>query len=426
MKIYNRIILIGIILVTSPLLAQEKELIYDDWVYDPNIRTITFHPKPVRPQDQFNAPIISIVQNQPLLLEFDHLNADYNDFRVRLIHCNADWTPSFYTNLEILDEYNEFNINDYDFSFNTRVDYVHYWFEVPQVKVSGNYLLVVFQNGDEDDYVLTRRFSVYENSTSITNRVVQSNNVSTRLANQQIDFSVNYSPLQVNNPFTQLKIIIRQNQRWDNAIQGLQPTMVRENIRTLDYFHVNNETNFQAGNEFRFFDLRTVDFNGQGVAKVERDPKEIRAYKYVDESRFGLPYSIQMQDDINGKFVVNNMDLGPGRGVLEGQYAKVFFLLESPVELEDDVYVLGQLTDWKRLPSNRMQYNKNKGMYELELLLKQAWYNYIYWVDSSNPYHFEGIRFETENEYEILVYFRPQGGRGDLLVGYSNFFSNLN
>jgi hypothetical protein len=33
--------------------------------------------------------------------------------------------------------------------------------------------------------------------------------------------------------------------------------------------------------------------------------------------------------------------------------------------------------------------------------------------------YFEGNHFQTENNYEIIAYYRPPGARGDFIVGYA-------
>ena len=58
-------------------------------------------------------------------------------------------------------------------------------------------------------------------------------------------------------------------------------------------------------------------------------------------------------------------------------------------------------------------------------LLKQGFYNYLYYVDGAeNPYAYDGNHFQTENQYEVLVYTRPIGERADLLVGYTEVQAN--
>ena len=56
------------------------------------------------------------------------------------------------------------------------------------------------------------------------------------------------------------------------------------------------------------------------------------------------------------------------------------------------------------------------------LFLKQGVYDYTYvWVDKTGKPDInalEGSYFETENDYQILVYYRPSGSRWEELVGY--------
>jgi hypothetical protein len=63
-------------------------------------------------------------------------------------------------------------------------------------------------------------------------------------------------------------------------------------------------------------------------------------------------------------------------------------------------------------------------MYHTQILLKQGFYNYAYVLVSPqdgkvNETYFEGSFFNTENHYEIIVYYRPVGSRTDLIVGYT-------
>ena len=72
-----------------------------------------------------------------------------------------------------------------------------------------------------------------------------------------------------------------------------------------------------------------------------------------------------------------------------------------------------------------MTYNASTGFYETSILLKQGFYNYMYFVKSPNLpyYYFEGSHQETQNRYEIFVYFREQGKIFDRIVGYRRFSS---
>jgi len=60
--------------------------------------------------------------------------------------------------------------------------------------------------------------------------------------------------------------------------------------------------------------------------------------------------------------------------------------------------------------------------------LKQGYYNYTYaWKDFSDnkikTYTFEGSYHETENDYQIFVYYGKTIDRYDQLIGYQKFNS---
>jgi hypothetical protein len=75
-----------------------------------------------------------------------------------------------------------------------------------------------------------------------------------------------------------------------------------------------------------------------------------------------------------------------------------------------------------------MRYNNESGMYETSLYLKQGYYDYTYIttdMNGGNPSleSTEGNSWETENNYTILVYYRPLGARADELIGYTRINS---
>ena len=401
-----------------------KTLEYVDKAYEANIRTVLLYPATGVIQDVVQSPVINIDENIPLVLEFDELLGEYDYYFMRLVHCNRDWQPSSIFDIDIVDGYNEFPINNYELSFNTRTQYIHYRAVVPRVKVPGNYLLVVYRGSNRDDVVLSQRFMAYRDMTDVAPTVGLSTGVIQRRVNQQIEFTVRYDRLEISSPLEQFYVMVRQNQRWDQTLADLRPTMVRESNKELEYRHFDLENNFKAGNEYRFFDLRTLNFNGQNVAKVELQPTYARAWLRRDIDRGAQAYAEYL--DINGQFVVNNVETGPDTRHIESDYVFVNFFLAADAPITGDVHVYGALSNWQANADNKMVYDAvNKG-YRAELELKQGWYNYTYLVKSNAlpEHHFEGSHFETENQYEVFVYYRPIGGRGDLLAGYFNILYN--
>jgi hypothetical protein len=75
-----------------------------------------------------------------------------------------------------------------------------------------------------------------------------------------------------------------------------------------------------------------------------------------------------------------------------------------------------------------MTFNYERKGYELNLLLKQGYYNYMYVLkEPSNPVAdetlIEGSHWETENDYTIMVYYRETGSLYDRLIAV-NFLNS--
>ena len=64
---------------------EPKKIIYDNHIYEPYIRTVQLYPvlnTGKSAQASLNPPVVKLQDNQPLMLEFDYLNPDYQFFRV--------------------------------------------------------------------------------------------------------------------------------------------------------------------------------------------------------------------------------------------------------------------------------------------------------------------------------------------------------
>jgi hypothetical protein len=72
-----------------------------------------------------------------------------------------------------------------------------------------------------------------------------------------------------------------------------------------------------------------------------------------------------------------------------------------------------------------MEYNKTSGLYEKAIILKQGFTNYQFTLaDSNGKVDFEnaidGNFFQTENNYDVLVYYRANNDRYDRVIGRGN------
>ncbi|MBI5916436.1 MAG: DUF5103 domain-containing protein [Bacteroidetes bacterium] len=114
---------------------------------------------------------------------------------------------------------------------------------------------------------------------------------------------------------------------------------------------------------------------------------------------------------------------------LQSEYADVLFQLYSPSEMyEQDIYIFGGLSDWQLKPEFRMTWNPLINSYVAKVNLKQGYYNYLYaalprGAEVPDFEETEGNWHETDNNYTVLVYYRPFGGRYDQLIGAYSFSS---
>lgn len=393
-------------------------LVLANRVYKPGIQSVQIYPF-TNESGASLAPAAVSLQGPPLILKFDELKPDFEQYNVRLVHCTWNWEQSALSTLQYLNSYNEFPVTGYDFSQNTIIPYVHYNFTVPRVKIPGNYVLVVYRNNSPDDIVLSRRFIVYNPRTRINIEQKLPAGPAERRENQQIDFTLNYGGLgNVIDPASQFKIVIKQNQRWDNAMAGLKPTGIREGLQEIEYEPFDKTNQFKGGNEYRFFDLRMVQARGQNVDRVYRDSTGYQAFLVVNKPFTGLAYT--SIDDLNGQYVITSMEYP--EPATSAEYVNVHFFLKTESRLPHPVYIGGELSSYLPVPPYLMSYDPELGGYLTDLLLKQGWYNYMFLLQGApNPYLLEGSFAETENLYEIIVYFRPAGEIYDEIVGYAAF-----
>lgn len=392
---------------------------WENQVVDKNVKTILFGKAGT--DDRY--PILSLSSSEALRLSFDILGNNSENLQYTLVHCDAEWNQTPMNPNEYLTGMNLDNITDFRFSTNTYVKYVHYNLNLPndnmRPKIAGNYVLKVFRNFDEQDLLLTRRMMVLSTSTQIEAIAKPATLAEFRYSRQEVTFTVGINPSQVINPLQDVKVVVMQNSRWDNAITGLKPQFVSNNKLEYNYL---DQCLFNGGNEFRFFDIRQLRQFSTNV-RSKRTDSVVHVILNIDESRGANQYFNYL--DYNGKRLVQNKE-GTNSDI-DGDYAYVNFYLSAAMGVPPDaeVYVFGEFSDWRLLPEYKMDYNRNRLRYDIEVPLKQGRYEYCYAIrnDNGKPDEttLEGNHFQTENEYMLLVYSRNLQYHYDELIGAQRF-----
>jgi hypothetical protein len=392
-----------------------------DAIHDSDIKTVLLYPfsgSLTAPARTLVPPVRQLNDNQPLILEFDDLSADYSQYHVKVKHCTADWEISVLNEIEYLQDFNDFIINDYEVSRNTKVPYFHYVFKVPEVRISGNYLLVLSKDSDRGDPILVKRFMVYEPFASATTEVRRPQDSEYWRTHQQIDFEVSYGNYGVRSAREEFKIIIRQNYQWSQTIKDLRPMTDNASTRKLFFRFFNNENIILAGNEFNFFDGRSTYTRGLGIAEVEQGSTDTF---WLNTQQKGSKVNFVEQRDYNGQFIIENREnQNPS---FSNDYVWVNFSVASPLLLDKEVYVVGEFNQWQLNEDNLLKYDRQKQIYETRKMMKLGVYDYRFVVkdiitNEVDYTYFSGNFTDTENVYELFIYHQPPTARAEILIGY--------
>lgn len=421
------IALISFLAISISLNAQQLQT-FSDKNYNDKVQTVLLHPV----TDSLAKPIINLGDMMGKLhLQFDVLSNDAPYMYYTFIHCNNDWTQqSDIQQIEYLAGFESDDIENYSFSLNTMVDYVHFDLLFPTEdmvpKISGNYLLIVFENElTPENIYFTRRFMIVDDKSNISVNIPRYPfDLSLGTDKQQIELSISYPDLFNSLAEQYSNVTIQQNGRWDNVVTGLKPTYVYPDY--LSYEN-NARTVFNSGNQYRRFNTSNLHNMPEQTRSVVMS-NDFYVVKLYNDQRRNLYAYVNEQDLFGEKIIYLERD---DRDVAtEADYVMVEFFLEwSPVMQNQDVYVLGAITDWNLDERNKMTYDYERKGYSLNLLLKQGYYDYIYAVKEKGQSMADvapiaGNFWETMNEYTIYLYLFNPTQNYDQLIGVKTVVSH--
>jgi len=397
----------------------------DNYVYHKNIQAVEFS----RAGFELADPVIALNSEERFRVGFDDLNRNFVQYYYQVVHCSANWEKSAIWTNEYLEGNEEEQVSTYEPSFNTRTTYTHYEFYFPNdrfvLKKSGNYILRVYSRDQQGNEInaFTRRFMVVDPKVTVNASIGRAGTSEDYETKQEVDFTINTEGYRIDAPYQDIKVVILQNWRWDNALTNLKPYMVRNSL--LDYSYDNGTNLFDGGNEFRRFDLKSIKFISEKVREITYNDTLFLVRLWESEKRTFREYTFE--DDINGKFLLKTDDEPSVSNY--GEYAMVKFYLpyEAPI-IEGNLYVAGGFNGWQYTPANKMEYNYRKKAYEASILFKQGYYNYLYILLPNNSKAgdatwVEGNHSITRNTYTILVYHRSRGELYDELIATGSFES---
>ena len=389
--------------------AQRNEIL------DKNIASLQV----VANNDWLSLPIITLNSNDFVNISFDDLTHEYHRYCYKIEHCEADWqTSSALFESDYIDGFASGNtIDDVQESTNTVQLYTHYNISFPnnkcRPKISGNYWVTIYDENDEKHVVCRAYFMIVEPSMGVHLNVTTNTDIDINGKHQQVEMAVDYGNNIVSNPQTQIKTVVMQNNRWDNAVVNARPQYIKAN--GLQWIHCKDFI-FDGGNEYRKFETLDVTHTTMGLESINWDGHNYHAWIWTDEPRPSYIYD----KDANGAFLIRNSDNIDND--VNSDYIITHFRLKTP-QIPYPIYINGFFTNDRFLPQYEMKWNEKNQQYEGELLLKQGYYSYQYLMMNPEgklkPVPSEGNFYQTENTYQALIYFKANGDRTDRLVGYT-------
>ena len=414
---FKKILFLGIILFSSVCAFSQDAFQYRNKIYKEGIKTVLFY----RAGWEFTYPVLELNSGKQLILEFDDLNNSVTDYYYTIIHCSSDWQPSDLNPIEYVSGYEEEQIDDFENSFSTLVQYTHYILALPNENmkpvISGNYLLLVYEDYDKSKPVLSRRFYVVEPKVKTEASIKRSTFVTDMNTSQELHIFVNDEKSYVTNPQDDFSMTVAQNNSQDIILSGIKPNFIKG---TVYEFYNTRKLKFNGGNEFRYINLKNTKIAYNRIQSINFMRPHYIFEIVPEECENSLTYSYNQ--DINGELKITAEYVEDPTLEADYVYADFSFYCNKTIS-EGNIYVYGAISDWDYNEENKMTYDYGSKSYKVRMLLKQGFYNYEYVLcnkDNKIPSTdiTEGNYYQTENNYAVFLYNRPQGGQFDELIGY--------
>ena len=377
-----------------------------------NIKTVSFV--------QNNQNVVPIFQlGDAFQLQFDDLYGNDASYFYEIVHCDYNWNPSDIEKRDYLQGFDNQRIQESSSSFNCLQIYTHYRLPFPnsttQLKISGNYMLKILN--EDKEVVFSRKFIVYENLATVPIQIKRARTVTNLDSKHNLEFTIKSNVINFQNPLKNIKTVLLQNGKFNNAISNIKPQFTIGNDLVYKY---DTPTQFWAGNEFLYFDNKEIRVANNTISRVDSQKDIYSSYLFTNEARANSNY--YNNQDVNGNFVIRR--LFAENSDIEADYAWVYFSLSAPLFRSSDgsIYVTGMFNNYALTTENKMEYNPEKAIYEKAILIKQGFTNFEYLavkpngsIDSENA--IDGNYFQTENEYTVLVYYKEDTDRFTRIIG---------
>ena len=368
-------------------------------------------------------PVIKLDGREVINIDFDDMTHQYHRYTYTLQHCDSDWKPSDQLlPSEYLKGFPSGNtIDNIQESINTTFLYTHYNIQIPnnscEPTISGNYSLTVIDEDQDDSPVLQAFFMIVQPEMTLSLDVSPNTDLDNRESHQQLSMTLQFNHQHVTHPEEQIHAVVVQNANVHTAVIDPSPQSVRHDA--LQWSH-SSDLIFPATNEYRKFEILDPHLPALGIDSIMWDGEAYHAYATPCEPR----PSYIFDKDADGAYLIRNQYFDSPEYLADYFYVHYTLVIPpySSAEFGQDIYVGGRFTQNQILPKYKMSYDNLTRTYQATILQKQGYYNYCFLTTPSgelvHSLPTEGNYFQTSNTYDVFIYYRPIGGRTDLLVAH--------
>ena len=387
----------------------------------PAIRTIQLHPTRQRrrtiPVDA-QLPVVTLDSGEQLRLSFDLMDPRGRPLNVYFYQATRRWerrlSPS-----EYMQGFQRDDLTEYQPSEATQVNYTHYTYAFPNERIgftlSGNYIVRVTEQGDEEAVLFERAFFISEQEGSIDLRfdrvpVAGFNGLALQplvrvrpprdLQGRVFDFTACF---------------VRDG-RVDRTRCADRPQLMDQ--PTLQ-FELDRRRGFApVGGDYRL-DLRALRTTRQ-IEAINRAPVPFRVRLAPDLARFPNPGT---EVPLNGQPVTSRVRDVP-RPETNGAYVQATFQFVPPEEepVNGEVVLIGSFNNWAaNAQAPVLTWDSALGRYVGEAQLKQGEYEYRYVQAGDRQLRSlaEGLPPQRSN-VTAFIYYRDLQRNTDRLIAFTD------
>ena len=367
-----------------------------------------------RGSNERSLPILRLNGSQTLTLAFDLIGKSSGPVSVYFYHADRTWDRDISAS-RFLRGFQSDVVLDYTPSTGTEVNYTHYRYAFPnddiEFDASGNFIVRVTEQGDEDVVLFERPFFVTESAGSLSfsveglvvtgqrepsDRPTASYVPPSSASGTRFDYNVCFAR---NGELTTTRCADRSRLRPSDGVD----------------FELSRERAYTPSQSRHALDLTQLRV-GPRIERVDRSVSPFEVLLEPDYARFsGTPF----QNPLDGQILVSDALSAFANPNTSAEYVQTTFAFVPPGEtpVQGKIVIAGGFTGDQVDTDNRMAWVETRGRYEGDFLLKQGQYEYFYVTDDPGlTAVFERNLSPTRDRYVAFVYFEDPSLGSDRLV----------